>query len=381
MLNQTIEAFKLIAPVLVNLIPGGAIFSIGDDKEIVWKIASDSFDIAAFAPGVKLRTEGAAYKAVQEKRFVQEKVAREVYGVRLLMNAIPVFEDDSCIGSLIIVLPRVHPISRSFDDFAPIVADLFPEGASIYTTSLEQFVNVYHSKKFAVPDIRVGNRMDDSSAAREAIRTKKPVVKELPASVYGVPVMAMSYPLFDEDDPALMVATFGIVVPRQNAVQLRELADNLNQNLGEISAVIQQLAASASEISNNERILHQNINEVHKLSDNINEILAFIKQIADETKMLGLNAAIEAARAGDVGKGFGVVAEEIRKLSDESKDTVIRIRALTDQIKDKIAETNVGSQQTLRATEEQAAATQEITASIEEITSLAEHLDTMAKNM
>lgn len=56
------------------------------------------------------------------------------------------------------------------------------------------------------------------------------------------------------------------------------------------------------------------------------------ENMADETQMSGLNAAIEAARAGDAGRDFGVVAEEIRKLSDQSKQTAEQIRQLTKTI-------------------------------------------------
>jgi methyl-accepting chemotaxis protein len=199
--------------------------------------------------------------------------------------------------------------------------------------------------------------------------------------MYGIPTLVMSYPLFDEDDPNKVVATFGIMIPRQVQAELREISENIERGLGDISAGIEELAAAASEISNNERQLNQNVNEVFKLSEAINEVLGFIKQIADETKMLGLNAAIEAARAGDAGRGFGVVAEEIRKLSDESKDTVVKIRDLTEQINNKIKETTAKSEQTLRASEEQAAATEEITASVEEITAMSEEMKRISQNI
>jgi uncharacterized phage infection (PIP) family protein YhgE len=261
------------------------------------------------------------------------------------------------------------------------MAELFPEGATLYITDLEQFRYRYDSKKFGFPDIVVGTKLKEGSGAKQVIEKRQMIISDMPADIYGVPVQVMCQPLFDEDDSNLVIGTFGIGLPRQNALQLREVSHNLKRSLEEVSAVIEELAASASQITVNERQLNNKIMEVNQLSENINDILGFIKQIADETKMLGLNAAIEAARAGDVGRGFGVVAEEIRKLSDESKDTVVKIRALTDQIKKTVGETASTGELTLRSAEEQAAATEEITASVEEITSLADSLEAMARDM
>jgi methyl-accepting chemotaxis protein len=111
--------------------------------------------------------------------------------------------------------------------------------------------------------------------------------------------------------------------------------------------------------------LNNEIKKVISLSEEINKVSSFIKEIADETKMLGLNAAIEAARAGDAGRGFGVVAEEIRKLSEQSKSTVPKIKELTDNIKSKVSEASERSQNSLASSQEQAAATEETTASVE----------------
>jgi methyl-accepting chemotaxis protein len=103
-----------------------------------------------------------------------------------------------------------------------------------------------------------------------------------------------------------------------------------------------------------------------------------IKNIADQTKMLGLNASIEAARAGEAGKGFAVVATEIRKLSQDSKDTAMKIVQLTGNIQDSLDKTLQISNSTMDNTEQQSAGIEETTASVEEVLALTNELNDMA---
>ena len=130
---------------------------------------------------------------------------------------------------------------------------------------------------------------------------------------------------------------------------------------------MEELAASASEISANQANLNNEIKNVNAVTGKIDSVMDFIKDIADETRLLGLNAAIEAARAGEAGLGFGVVAQEIRKLSADSKETVGKIKELTTIIKESVEKTvNMGNS-TTDTINQQAAAIEQVTSSVMEI--------------
>ncbi|MGR6542242.1 methyl-accepting chemotaxis protein [Paenibacillus tundrae] len=78
---------------------------------------------------------------------------------------------------------------------------------------------------------------------------------------------------------------------------------------------------------------------LEKEASDIEAITQSVKNIAEETGLLALNASIEAARAGEDGAGFAVVAQQIRKLADESKDSVHRINELISRVQQRIRET------------------------------------------
>ncbi|AKN29841.1 chemotaxis protein [Clostridium carboxidivorans P7] len=376
-----VEYIKAMCETQANMIPGGVIYLISDGNTYTWRKASNEFDLNIFQVGEKVNSKGVTSKAMRENRVSIETVPRSLYGVRLKIVAEPIVnEQGQAVGVFSTVFPITNPVLKSFNDFAPVLAEMFPDGAVAFATDLYKYACIQNSKKFQIPTIKMGESFKEDTACAEVIRTKKPVLLKADASKYGVPVLIICHPLFNEDRSEV-VATFGLIVPKIVAENLIGIAGNLENSLEEISSTIEQLASSATEIHSNEQKLNNSINEITGLSVQINEVSSFIREISDQTKMLGLNASIEAARAGEVGQGFGVVAQQIRKLSEESKGTVPKIKKLTDEINFKVAESSEKSHNSLSSVQEQAAAAEEITASIEEITAMAEELNKIANKL
>lgn len=160
---------------------------------------------------------------------------------------------------------------------------------------------------------------------------------------------------------------------------LSEMVEKLNNHITEAMATLEELTASATDVTENQLKLNEEIHTVSQASERINSVINSISTIANQTKLLGLNATIEAARAKDAGLGFGIVAKEIQKLSEESKITVDQIKNFTFKIKESVETTNKMGESTLNVTKEQELAIRRIAEMLEEITNLSQTLTTFIK--
>lgn len=166
-----------------------------------------------------------------------------------------------------------------------------------------------------------------------------------------------------------------------NQYKLEHMGKNINESLQQISQAMEGLASSAVTVSENQQSLNKEIQSIKELSSKIYEIIGSIKSIADQTKMLGLNAAIEAARAGEFGKGFGVVSDEIRKLSDSSKETAAKVIELTSNIQTSVSKTLETSDYTSKTTENEAASIQQINSGLQEVLSMTTEMKELAHDL
>jgi len=269
-------------------------------------------------------------------------------------------------------------ILQAFEKVLPYLQYFFDDEISVALTETTSFVQNITCKSLPLKS-DPGDPIPEGGAAAVAIRSGEVVIKDVPKEIYGAPFRSYAVPLKNDDGE--VVGSVLVAKNQERSKRLYTIAQNLALSFGEISRAlhemsndIQQLAEMTSDIVGKAR-------KASEYAFDTNEIVSFIKKIASKTNLLGLNASIEAARAGEAGRGFNVVAEEIRKMSINTTESANKINLILNNIKESTDEISRDINESNDIFQSQMAILEEISASMSELHNTVKTLEELSERV
>lgn len=205
----------------------------------------------------------------------------------------------------------------------------------------------------------------------KAAQQKTMFREERDAQQFGFSYISTAQPVFEDGE---MVGVFTVITSNAKSDSIDKAADQLVESIHQLTQASHQINQATDQMTNH---LQQLTNEAEVASENITKIysiLRIVHEIASQSHMLGLNAAIEAARAGEHGRGFSIVANEIRKMAENSKQSVSEIQEQLNAIQSSMKEITASVTDFATITEEHVASIQEMDAALTQIDETVQYL-------
>lgn len=149
--------------------------------------------------------------------------------------------------------------------------------------------------------------------------------------------------------------------------EISKRAQHMHDSSADMKSSVESMLSSSRKVSEDINGIDTKIKETNSVIEEVKGIISVIEDIADQTKLLSLNASIEAARAGEAGKGFAVVASTIREMSDSTAQQVAEIKHIITTLVSDFEECLTSTSEVVVSNKEQSASMNNMVSSFEEL--------------
>ena len=296
-------------------------------------------------------------------------------------------------SSILVCIGLTRSIMKPLNDFIN-VADRVAEGdltTDINVSSNDELgqLAVYFRKmtsnlrnitgKVQEVSIKVANTAQELSASSEEMKTSSDQISSTTQDIAtGVSSQASKMSEISRAMKEMSESVQQVATNSQKAAESASSASTTAQKVGKMSDdMAKKMTDIQSTVDNSATVIKQ----LDGKSQQIGEIISVITNIADQTNLLALNAAIEAARAGEHGRGFAVVADEVRKLAEESRNAANQITGLIKDIQQGTKQAVTSMEQGTKTVGEGGKNIQQTVTAIDEIVKAAADVATMVQEI
>ncbi|MET1172232.1 methyl-accepting chemotaxis protein [Paenibacillus amylolyticus] len=261
----------------------------------------------------------------------------------------------------------------------PYISLILREPASLTLYDHEKVLEVIMTDKFDLGFEKGMSLLESYQNFAILKNGREATLATLSKEVYGIELDILNIPIFD--DQQKVVAVFCVSYDQSNQNQLEDIIQENQTINGNLVDMVQHVAAHAEELQATSEQILQNTRLAVQNSSQINKVAGFIREISEQTNLLGLNAAIEAARVGEAGAGFGVVASEVRKLSVDAKQATSDIDTSLRDVQQVIKQMEVEVSQIAASSQEQATLVSSFTDVIEQLNETGERMKALSEQL
>lgn len=272
-----------------------------------------------------------------------------------------------------------NPVLKTVCNVIPCISTLYNDEVCIAVTDKEKFIFVKMGNNFDLP-YHVGDPVN--KFMEQTMRENRNLIMEIPLQVMEQSNAKVSkcyfFPVKDEDE---VVGVLTVAVRLDHRYELDQILETLENAASNLSDVVSKVTTGVTSLSTmNQDLLHKT-NETTLKAKDTDAIVNIIQGISSKTNLLGLNASIEAARSGEAGRGFSVVAKEIQNLSITSKDSITKIDNIIKDISTNIQEIDSGLESISEVSEQQADSVKILTSTMEEMKGIINKLHDLAEKI
>lgn len=260
----------------------------------------------------------------------------------------------------------------------PLIQQLTVSDIGFSICDLEKCLCYKPGRKLQFP-AKPGTPILPGSAVHTAIKENRRVVMRVPKEKFGIPYIAIALPVHNEIGKVIGAISVQESVDKQDSLQA--MASFINTQVKELSVAAETISARIQELAAVGTSVVSNVAASAETARNTGAVVNLVKQISSQTNLLGLNAAIEAARVGDAGRGFSVVASEIRKLAVTSSESITKIDGVLKTIQSDSVKTHQEVARIDMLTGEVAVSIVQVAAAVESIAKQIAALDKLAQSL